>query len=382
MNFSKKTPLKITFEERTNVKNRNIQIEAVKQIKNYKKLLKYDKNMPEDLREEVNNAIRMFRGRLKFNKIKDVSANLSYKGIKVKIPVNDRSIDIESYAYYKEKVIKALKRKREFAKKKMKERRKIEGQEYILQGGVHEKYGSIMDLYDKVAMRRLNTLRKPKANENHVGVEIEFFSPITDRDVICKKFIDSKLSLNCRIMTDGSIRPRDGTVGWELCIVAPESKILQVLENAYDVLMSIDADVNESCGLHVHLDARNRDKEVLYHNLVKCQSLLFNMVPKERRDNRYCFPQKTTEWEKAYHEHYAAINKNSYFKHKTIEVRMHHGTLEIAQIKNWVQFLTSIANYNEKLGPEYKKPSRSLKNELELDDKLYGYVKERTKLYA
>ena len=229
-------------------------------------------------------------------------------------------------------------------------------------------------------MKRVNSFRKPGADENHVGIELEFYSA-HQRDDICQRLIDAKLSKYARIMTDRTIRgTEEKPVGLELCVVAPESKYVGIFERACDVLNDIGAETNDSCGFHVHLDCRNRSNKLLFYNLVQCQNLLFKMTYTNRQDNEYCRPQNSPEWDNAENSHYMAINKHAYQKHKTIEVRLHHGTTNFVDIKNWVELLIKIANYNEyfdridKVSP--------LAKQLKIDKKLTDHLKDKVQLFS
>ena len=381
MYFSKKKPLEIKFVDIISSKSRDVQIDASKKIQMYRNILKKDKSMNKDLKEEIDYQIRKYRGRIKFNPIKRTRVKLNYKNVEITIPVNIYGfVSPSSFQKYKTKIKKVLREKREASKKVAKDFKKIEGVIYELSGGVHSSNNSIYDLFRQIARKRVNSMRKPEAMNNHVGVEIEFYSKY-DRDNICDRLIDAKLSKYARIMTDNSIQPTEEKPrGFELCLVAPENKISNIIERACDLLSEIEAESNESCGLHVHLDARNRNKELLFYNLVQCQDLMFKMTLPSRKTNGYCRQQRSSNWREASENHYDAINKSAYKKHKTIEVRTHHGTVNYREISNWVNFLTKVANYNEELGKmdNLSKVHKILK----FDKKLNTYFKEKIKMFG
>jgi len=373
MSFSKRNPVSIKFIEKYDNKKRDMQMEAFTKIRKYRKQLKNNPKMTEEEKDEIAYNIQKCRGRIKFNKAKTRKAIIKYKNVKISVPINELGmISPKKYSKYAEDIVYKLQKNRKDSKRKYKDIRKKEGQEYSLYGGVHEVDNSIGILFKKVARHRVNSMRKPGNTSNHVGVEIEFFSAYS-RDDIVNRLIDAKLSKHARIMSDVSISAEDDKpCGLELCIVAPEDKINSVLEKACDVLNDIDAATNDSCGLHVHLDARNRNKKLLFHNLVKCQDLLFRMTNSTRRSNRYCEKQTSPEWDSAPSSHYSAINKGAYDKHRTIEIRMHQGTVNFSDVKRWVLFLNKIANYNEYLGDvtSINGLSRVLKIENNLKDEL------------
>jgi len=96
-----------------------------------------------------------------------------------------------------------------------------------------------------------------------------------------------------------------------------------------------------------------RDKELVYNNLVACQDLFMDMTPPSRRNSEFCkrvgsklFPKQFTGER---HERYKTINAASFYRHKTIEVRTHEGTVDPDEIIKWVSLLIKIANYKKKL---------------------------------
>jgi len=121
-------------------------------------------------------------------------------------------------------------------------------------------------------------------------------------------------------------------------------------------LSKIDAYVNKTCGLHVHLDMRdllNEGKRTTtrVHNLVQCLPFLSSLVPESRRSNSFCKLGKTDR--NSSDRRYYAINTESMKKHKTIEVRLHSGTVEFEKITNWVKLLYSITRFKRISDPVF-----------------------------
>jgi len=349
MQFSKKYPLEISFIEHSNPNISAIHMDAIKKIRKCRKTLKNDySKMSDNLKEQLIEEIQKYRGRIHFHKAKRRKAKLKYKDVEMIVPVNSMGMILPSkFRGYKKEIINQLQKNREDRKKQNEKVTFIGRIDYSLYGGVHKKQKTILKLFREIAKNRVNSPRNPKAEENHVGLEIEFFSNY-DRDTVCNFFIDAKLSQFVRIMTDVSIKPSsEKPVGLELCLIAPESRLEEIVRRACEVLTDLDAKTNESCGLHVHLDCRNRSQVTLFYNMVKCQDLLFKLVDPSRTGNKFCLKQRSPIWEKANTGHYAAINKGSYLKHKTIEIRMHHGTTNYNEIILWVKLLIKIANYNK-----------------------------------
>lgn len=381
MKFSKKKPLKVLFSEKTVEKGREVHVDAYSKIMQYKNMLKSNPDIADPIKEEIKYEIQRNRGRLRFHKFKNREAKLKYKGIEISVPTNELGLITPSYfQIHINKIKDMLSKRRKLLKQDAKEVRQIEGVRYELHGGVRETKNTIAQMFREIGRKRVNSNRKPDASENHVGVEIEFISAFSRED-IAELIIDAKLSKHVRLKTDGSIRASDKKpIPLEMCIVAPESKIIPMMEKVCGLLASIEAEANISCGLHVHLDCRNRDRYLLFHNLVVCQDLLFSLVASSRQGNNYCKKQSTTDWNLASNEHYAAINKLSYERHKTIEVRMHHGTVAFPEIKNWITLLMKIANYNEKFKDEEKKLNK-LASTLSFDKELSESLTNRIKVY-
>lgn len=132
---------------------------------------------------------------------------------------------------------------------------------------------------------------------------------------------------------------------------------------------------NRACGYHIHLDMRGLRMTEL-HRIIAAyyltEKLWRKFVSKERADNRYCRPvgwkpEKFTEittldsFKRAvgniqtyWHGQevcgrYCWFNLQAYTKHTSFEIRLHGGTLDATEIKNWVaihtKFLTWIADH-------------------------------------
>lgn len=147
------------------------------------------------------------------------------------------------------------------------------------------------------------------------------------------------------------------------------------------VLNKCEASVTNSCGLHVHLDARDfnfHDIGRLIKVYAAIEPALFDMVPANRRDSRYCLrcadkyeralarntlgehkavkekivvgtydePVSTTRRKRKYdHSRYNALNLHSWFYRGTIEYRLFNGTIEPADIINWGMIWANILDF-------------------------------------
>lgn len=140
-------------------------------------------------------------------------------------------------------------------------------------------------------------------------------------------------------------------------------KGLQSLETLCASLSAIDARVNRSCGLHVHIGAERMSDEHycrLVRNYQKIEKAIDSFMPTSRRANnsRWChtlegidFSACTTKSAIARamnYDRYYKVNAEAYDRHRTIEFRQHSGTTDYEKISNWVLFLAKLVEYSFK----------------------------------
>jgi hypothetical protein len=234
--------------------------------------------------------------------------------------------------------------------------------------------------------------RPPSENKGEwIGVEIECFIPYRklggthkeeyDEDRLYS-YADAKRRLammlakaripNVTLKADGSIESPDDMEYFEIEInLLFSRKDYGPLRRLCTLLKRLNADVNESCGLHVHLDCRDLgvtlksktneffDSMVNLWRIEKVYSgktfeevmkrgkrfekalpLMLNIVAPDRPDTGYCDPVMT-QINKG--DRHSAINLRAYAEHKTIEIRLHEGILDYEKIKNWIEFLYLIS---------------------------------------
>lgn len=134
---------------------------------------------------------------------------------------------------------------------------------------------------------------------------------------------------------------------YELRLLVKQKNVTKAMDELKKAFSRIDPKVNESCGLHVHLDMRNRDRLKCFNNLVNSQDILYSMQSSERRHNDYCRRQNIPDWDHGL-EHHLGISSDAYQYHKTIEVRVHEGCVDANKIGNWIKILTKIVDYGHK----------------------------------
>lgn len=240
-------------------------------------------------------------------------------------------------------------------------KKSILGYNYEMIGGVFNKTNSIIGIQNNTdQMARIQTPKKPakEFKSNYIGVELEMFCKLK-RDQLLKLFVDAKLAGYVYVKDDGSLRPEDNYYPHEVTILCKQDVINDIIPRITKVLRSkeCDAAVNNSCGMHVHIDVRNRDPYKTYTRLVNGLPLLTRLVPKDRTSNRYCLPNETSNLGDFYRDglvengvianrddRYKAINPISVATHNTIEVRLHSGTLNAVKIINWIDICVAMAD--------------------------------------
>lgn len=239
-------------------------------------------------------------------------------------------------------------------------RTKLAVRDYQLIGGTFLTPGRILGMAERKKIDRVYEDKKPKTRGIHVGVEIEFVCKLPKAD-IASLLYRADLADYVTLVEDNSLRTSsEEDYAHEVCILAPETEMAHVLERACTVLRDAGGYVNRSCGLHVHLDMRSRVAPAAFTRLIKGLGVLYQVVPYERVFNKHCkrnptdMPFEPKEFKKGTitEERYWAINPHSFTRHKTIEVRMHSGTISPVKIWRWIQLLTLIVDVPVKKVPE------------------------------
>ena len=268
---------------------------------------------------------------------------------------------------------------------------------------IHMEGGTFLKLQEAAKTRKVFESKKPMTNEHHVGIEIEFVSKYDKFQLateLCKENVQDFVCLK----DDGSIRfvDKNGKITdratdefkykHELTVCAPEVLIHEVIRR---ILKAVNKDggskVGGRCGLHVHLDMRNRDKKLAFYNLSKAQRILYAMNPRSRIDGssmdnsspgseRYSKKIDTADFDSALANYggdrYHGINLNALSKYNTIEIRIHTGSTNEEKISQWVRILTSIVNLTEKVSAEAHKPETFCEY-YNLDAMTLEYIKTR-----
>lgn len=206
------------------------------------------------------------------------------------------------------------------------------------------------------------------------GVEIECYN--VAREEIAQRLREAGVPCYCegynhrdhrdhfKVVTDASLT--GGNTAEVVSPILKGKKGMQMLEKVCNVLNEINAKVNKSCGLHVHLGLDKIDFNTyrnIFYNYAKLESVIDTFMPQSRRTNIYCKSFRTIG-ENLYERLLNTSNKyevarifcnNRYFKvnpvaferHNTIEFRQHSGTTEYAKISNWIEFLKGLIEYSK-----------------------------------
>jgi len=235
---------------------------------------------------------------------------------------------------------------------------------------IHIEPNGVLKLYHK---RLLQKPKAPVTPEMHIGVEIELGFP---QATTYEKLIPFAKQIS--ITGDGSIHNLPaGHKPEEVRILTTEANYKTELTDICKSLNEMKAVVNETCGLHVHLDMRGLDSLIIkqrFVNLVKSQKYLQGMVTEKRRTNHFCKPTRGLD-PYLQPERYYAINGRALQKYNTIEVRLHHGTLDATEIINWITLLLDIIK-----GEEIKRAPATLEKfmtKIKIRPEIKEYVKKK-----
>jgi hypothetical protein len=192
--------------------------------------------------------------------------------------------------------------------------------------------GTMIPFLNRVSMWKLNPTQFKY--DRAVGVEIECINP----------YSNPVLPIWARQKTDGSIRTHGKGDAIEYNLLLKRSE-LEVRLHKFCGLIK-NHFVNQSCGLHIHLDCRDKSADDVKKIAKRMDSWLYALrefLPESRRDNSYCkFGVSTSD-------RYRAVNFTAFGKYQTLEVRIHSGTIDYTKIIAWIRLLELLFSYNVKV---------------------------------
>lgn len=167
------------------------------------------------------------------------------------------------------------------------------------------------------------------------------------------------------------------------------------LEKVCWVLELCDVKVNDSCGLHIHMDAHDftmdtwRNLAISYKRL---EPVIDAFMPGSRRNNRYCkslsgisetaisHAQTINDLRRVFHsDRYHKVNLEAYARHCTVEFRQHGGSTNFTKMSAWIHFLEKMITFAQ---AGTVQPRTTLENIPFLSDTEKLYFKLRTRKLA
>lgn len=159
-----------------------------------------------------------------------------------------------------------------------------------------------------------------------------------------------------KIVTDASV-----SGGYEL--VSPPIHFgdegLAQVATALNAAESVGANVNRSCGVHVHHDASDFTPAMaasLIKSYYRNRRWIDTFMPASRRgaNSRWCATPRYSEsgldnatdmrqiYRHAGNSRYVAVNIAAYFTHGTIEFRQHSGSVDAVKVTHWIKLTNAM----------------------------------------
>lgn len=233
-------------------------------------------------------------------------------------------------------------------------------------------YGFVQNVYKKMLEQNLAT-SAPQAEIDYTftrrfGIEIEAYN--CSRIRLASELREAGISVavenynhttcnHWKLVTDSSL---SGEETFELVSPVLEGENgLKELEKVCWVLEYCDVKVNNSCGLHIHMEAADFDLST-WKNLAQTYKNLEREInafmPASRRNNCFCKSltnisdskirqaQTLEDLRSAFnHNRYYKINLEAYSRHRTVEFRQHGGTTSFTKMSQWVHFLNRMVTF-------------------------------------
>lgn len=167
-----------------------------------------------------------------------------------------------------------------------------------------------------------------------VGVEIEFTTPTLP-----------KLREWGHLKYDGSIRSDKSHHLREFASFAFNGDLLlNMIDKVSRELYRVKAEVNKSCGLHVHLDMQ-QSTDAQQQNICAWwqifEPVFFAICSPSRRQNQFANSTIAITDRTWRRERYYALNISALGRHGTYEIRLHQGSVNGEKIKSWILVLLS-----------------------------------------
>lgn len=207
------------------------------------------------------------------------------------------------------------------------------------------------------------------------GVEIEFFG--AQDTALNQNFRASGLEVrnesynhatrpHWKFVSDGSIRGNNAKEMVSPVLQGTDG--LKDFRKACKALRLSNAQVNTTCGVHVHLDANDYSIEnfkTLLKNQYQVEVQIDRIMPRSRKanNNTYCqgfrsnnqntFFQKidtcrtVNELANLFRTRYFKLNLQSFQRHGTVEFRQHGASTNFLKIKNWILICARLVEFSK-----------------------------------
>ena len=239
-------------------------------------------------------------------------------------------------------------------------------------------YGFVQNVYKRMMQGLTNTAAQTAATiapaidytfNRNFGIEIEAYNCTRERlareltaagiNVQVEGYNHTDHTDHWKLVTDSSL---SGNNTFEL--VSPilhGEQGLEELEKVCWVLDLCNAKVNDTCGLHVHMDAAEFDLAT-WKNLIltykRLEGVIDNFMPHSRRNNHYCkalsaitensikHARNISDLRTAFfHNRYHKVNLEAYARHRTVEFRQHGGSTNFTKMSAWIHFLAKMITF-------------------------------------
>lgn len=239
-------------------------------------------------------------------------------------------------------------------------------------------YGFVQNVYKKMLEAGVFNQQQPVAAtaipeidytfNRRFGIEIEAYN--CDKHLLARELREAGIDVavegynhdtrsHWKLVSDGSLSGNDT---FELVSPILEGEAgLQELQKVCWVLDFCDVKVNNSCGLHIHMDAADftietwRNLAITYRHL---EPVIDAFMPNTRRNNTYCKrlsgisesrireAQTIQDLRRAFgNDRYHKLNLEAYARHRTVEFRQHGGTTNFTKMENWIRFAANMITF-------------------------------------
>jgi hypothetical protein len=336
----------------------------------WKKYYDLKKKKPAELSEYDKFWMRQLRAKLKVSEIKLIGTHVP-SGVVTEWTVKKEVKNRKEYLF---KLLMKVQDKRKSARKVTTINEYFEGAHYNTVGGVFTKADSIKPLSQFLTTNNPMAPKRPRhKNKNYIGIELEFnqINGGPGQNQIANTLKAAGLAKYVDVTTDGSC-------GWEVRVLLLEEDFETTLKSILACISGMGFTCNSDCGTHVHFDMRNRDVKLVYQNLFKTQKFLRKFLTRNRKYNMYCKINKADTFEKqlSLGDRRHAINVEAFQEHRTIEVRMHQGTLNPNELIPWIKLLLKVSNYKVNIESSVN-TLKQAKKQFDIEDQLVQNLEER-----